>query len=99
MKIKKIINDKEKEQKKQVSPVYIEIEPNERWEVRAEQPNGLLLGDVVHTTYVFPMNLFAPKGEYWFIPKYEPDKLTIAKTKEKAFEKFLNLYCDAEVKE
>ena len=86
--------------KKQVVPVYVEIEPSERWEVRAEQPDGTLLGFIQHTTYLFPMNLFFPKGEYWFFPKFHQSSfdMGIGKTKEKAFEKFLDLYCDAEVK-
>lgn len=86
--------------RKQIVPVYVEIESNERWEVHAEQPDGTLLGTVEHITYTFPMNLFKPKGEYWFIPKFNESPLDIGlgKTKEKAFEKYLDLYCDAEVK-
>ena len=86
--------------KKQIVPVYVEIEPGESWEVHAEQPDGTLLGIVEHTTYTFPMNLLKPKGEYWFIPKFNESPLDIGlgKTKEKAFEKYLDLYCDAEVK-
>ena len=85
--------------KKQIVPVYVETEPNEHWEVHADHPDGMLLGEIEHIKYVFPGNLFIPKGEYWFFPKFEQTKMTFGKTKEKAFEKFLNLYCDAEVKE
>lgn len=87
-------------EKKQIVPVYVETVPNELWEVHAEQPDGTLLGLVQHITYTFPMNLLFPKGEYWFFPKFHQSSLDmgIGKTKEKAFEKFLDLYCDAEVK-
>ena len=86
--------------KKQIVPVYVEIEPNELWDVHADHQEGTLLGTVKHITYTFPMNLFFPKGEYWFIPKFHESPLDIGlgKTKEKAFEKFLDLYCNAEVK-
>ena len=85
--------------KEKIVPIYVETEPNALWEVHADTPNGTLLGFIQHITYVFPMNLFIPKGEYWFVPKYEQAKMTIGKTKEKAFKKFLDLYCNAEVKE
>jgi len=86
--------------KKQIAPVYVEIEPNNLWEVHAESQEGTLLGTVIHTAYAFPMSLFFPKGEYWFIPKFNksPLDIGIGKTKEKAFTKYLDLYCDAEIR-
>lgn len=86
--------------KKQIVPVYVETEPNERWEVHADHQDGTHLGFIQHVTYIFPMNLFFPKGEYWFVPDFGESSfdIGIGKTKEKAFEKFLDLYCDAEIK-
>ena len=81
-------------------PVYVEKEPNELWEVYANHQDGTLLGCIQHITFCFPMNLFKPKGEYWFFPKFRQSLLDIGtgKSKEKAFEKFLDLYCEAKVK-
>lgn len=86
-------------EKKQIVPVYIETEPNESWEVRAEHQEGTLLGHIQHISYIFPLNLFLPKGEYWFIPEFQQSSFDIGlgKTKEKAFANFVNLYCDAEI--
>ena len=84
-------------EKNKITPVYIEIEPNKLWEVREKSADGLLFGEIVFMTYIFPVNLFN-KGDYWFFPKYaESLQVTIGKTKEKAFEKFLDLYCNVEI--
>ena len=86
--------------KREIVPVYVETERDECWEVYAGHPNGTLLGTVMHTTYTFPLNLFKPKGDYMFIPKFRQSPLEagFGKTKEASFEKYLDLYCDAKVK-
>lgn len=82
-------------EKKIVTPEYIEIEPDMHWEVHCE---GAKMGEIIHLTYCFPFCLFS-KGAYYFIPTYEEDKTTTGKTKEKAFKKFLDIYCEAVLKE
>lgn len=81
---------------KQLRLVYVEVEPNTQWNVYTDSQERELLGAVHYISYVFPMKIFKPNGEYWFIPDssygYSSLDVGIGKTKEKAFERFFNLY-------